>query len=577
MFSPSPFSGYEIKRKEKEKRAENQGLFMALVKRLLFILRKAAEKCSDNFREISIVVYHPLHLVPHLIKTTDGEQCIGVTRSEIHPQHVTLHFRELLIGTRICAHVVYVLNPERPLQLGGVVKGWIEVSYTTTEKGIQKEKNVRKKFSSNLKEFPGYIIKNVELGCCIASPPQNQELKCVPNQRRCLVVKEDNNRLFTPQHNCFTYQTDKKGENPTPEIHPCTDRTDSQIFEWSQNRIMSPRDDAEKKFLRVSDDLKTLEFSPSWRSNEGRAQFRQVHVVTSPRKKRAECFLKDVVFKGVVMATKKSVASWEKCSVECWENRTCAVWTWFTPDHLNSTLREACVLRSLVMSDGGTGTRFVPGTISGNVTCVKKVGRKSPVSSQTPADVSVLELNKKLYFCSYVENDDRSACFMHHMLTVAVSKIPARIVALLGGDPYSNTLYGHNAKGQVMKLSPKDKGAYTLLSAAAFDKVMTKTHFVRSKSYNRTQLFYKNMTDEFVVDGRSYGITYYGLFNQSSQSNIAIWLPEAECTLKAASSKHIAATSCGEVCIYSVSYCLLFDFFPSRVDLVVLCVPVLYV
>ena len=70
------------------------------------------------------------------------------------------------------------------------------------------------------------------------------------------------------------------------------------------------------------------------------------------------------------------------------------------------------------------------------------------------------------------------------------------------------------------------------------------------KSYNRTKLFYKNMSDEFVVHGRSYGVTYYGLFNQSSQSNIAIWLPEADCTLKAASSKHFALTSCVEVCFF---------------------------
>ena len=75
------------------------------------------EECMDNYREISIAVYHPVHLIPHAVRTTDDKRCLPITRSEIHSHHVIIHFRELLIGARICSHVVYGVNPERPLQV----------------------------------------------------------------------------------------------------------------------------------------------------------------------------------------------------------------------------------------------------------------------------------------------------------------------------------------------------------------------------------------------------------------------------------------------------------------------------
>ena len=81
------------------------------------------------------------------------------------------------------------------------------------------------------------------------------------------------------------------------------------------------------------------------------------------------------------------------------------------------------------------------------------------------------------------------------------------IVSVLGGHPYSNTLYGRDTRGQLVKFNTLDT-SYTLISNSMLDAVKSKAGFVAAKSYNRTMLLNTNLTSEFVVHGKNYGSTY---------------------------------------------------------------------
>ena len=255
-------------------------------------------------------------------------------------------------------------------------------------------------------------------------------------------------------------------------------------------------------------------------------RFRRVNIIASSAK-RSECFLKDQLFKGVVVATLEGVASWQKCSVECKLRTACAVWSMFLPQYHDAAMRGKCVLRRLVASERmewiGMDRMFITGVLSGDKTCVGQV--ESKPSALAPAEASALVLNKKLYFCSFVDGDARSRCYRHHLTPVVVTPITVGMVAVLGGDSYSNAIYGHNSQGQVMKFSAKDN-SYSLLSSSSFESVKGSSSFVPSKSYKRAELLAKNLTGEFVVDGKSYGVTYYGISDEKAHSHIILWLPE---------------------------------------------------
>ena len=291
------------------------------------------------------------------------------------------------------------------------------------------------------------------------------------------------------------------------------------MAQWDKTDIVFPQAiDSNPRYMKVANGLNYLQLTAAKRQS----RFRRVNIIASSTK-RSECFLKDLLFNGVVTATVESVASWEKCSTECRSRSACVVWSLFLPQHHDAAMRGKCVLRSLVTTERGMSTRFVTGVLSGNKTCVGKVEPKPPAF--VPAEASVLVLNKKLYFCSFVDGDARSKCYKHHLNPVVVTPITVGMVAVLGGDPYSNTIYGHNTQGQVMQFSAKDK-SYSLLSASSFESVKGSSGFVRSKSYKRSELWAKNLTGEFVVNGKSYGMTYYGIYDEKAYAHIVLWLPE---------------------------------------------------
>ena len=84
------------------------------------------------------------------------------------------------------------------------------------------------------------------------------------------------------------------------------------------------------------------------------------------------------------------------------------------------------------------------------------------------------------------------------------SAIASSIVSLLGGHQYSNTLYGRDARGQLVKFNTRDT-SYTLMSDSMFDSVKSKAGFVAAKSYNRSMVLNTNLTGEFVVQGKTFG------------------------------------------------------------------------
>ena len=168
------------------------------------------------------------------------------------------------------------------------------------------------------------------------------------------------------------------------------------------------------------------------------------------------------------MAVLENIASWEICSVQCRSNSSCAAWSWFFPHHDNLTLRLKCVLKSLVKKERGMVTKFTRGSISGYNTCVGKAEAGS--SPGSPADVSVLELNNKFYFCNYIRNDVRSTCYKHEVDRYSVTRMESSMVSVLGGHLYSNTIYGKDSRGQVIKFNTRDT-SFTLLSKSVFDGI----------------------------------------------------------------------------------------------------------
>ena len=86
-----------------------------------------------------------------------------------------------------------------------------------------------------------------------------------------------------------------------------------------------------------------------------------------------------------------------------------------------------------------------------------------------------------------------------------VTGIPSAIVYILGGNKYSNVLYGQDAKGQFIKFIISEDTSYSILSQHMMKDEMNDTKgFVASKSYNRTSLLYRRVKDDFSIDGQNY-------------------------------------------------------------------------
>ena len=95
---------------------------------------------------------------------------------------------------------------------------------------------------------------------------------------------------------------------------------------------------------------------------------------------------------------------------------------------------------------------------------------------------------------------------------IILSALASSLVSVLGGIPYSNTLYGRDSYGQLIKFDSTDI-SYTLLSDSMFQDVKSKDNFVEAKSYNRTKLLQiDKLKDEFVIDGKKYGSKCFEYF-----------------------------------------------------------------
>ena len=77
------------------------------------------------------------------------------------------------------------------------------------------------------------------------------------------------------------------------------------------------------------------------------------------------------------------------------------------------------------------------------------------------------------------------------------------MVSILGGNQYSNILYGTDARGRFLLLNTKDE-YYTLLSSKMFGDIKAKDGFVQAKSYNRTQLLGGTLNQEFRIHNENY-------------------------------------------------------------------------
>ena len=80
------------------------------------------------------------------------------------------------------------------------------------------------------------------------------------------------------------------------------------------------------------------------------------------------------------------------------------------------------------------------------------------------------------------------------------------MVSILGGNRYSNVLYGRDAKGQLIMLNTK-KEYYTLMSNKLLNGIKLKDGFVNAKSYNRTKLLYETSNNEFRIRNDYYSST----------------------------------------------------------------------
>ena len=82
------------------------------------------------------------------------------------------------------------------------------------------------------------------------------------------------------------------------------------------------------------------------------------------------------------------------------------------------------------------------------------------------------------------------------------------LVYLLGGNPYSNTLYGKDAQGQLIMFRTQEM-SYTILSNKMLDKEKNlREGFVAARSYNRSDLLTGSLKGEFVILGKSYASKY---------------------------------------------------------------------
>ena len=101
--------------------------------------------------------------------------------------------------------------------------------------------------------------------------------------------------------------------------------------------------------------------------------------------------------------------------------------------------------------------------------------------------------------------NDRKIVFLNiQVVEEAVSKIGSHIVQLLGGNKYTNTLYGKDAKGQFITFNNKNNssnnnnnnnhnnsnnsGGYSIVSENKMNDEMGKPGFIPAKSYDRKDL-----------------------------------------------------------------------------------------
>ena len=103
---------------------------------------------------------------------------------------------------------------------------------------------------------------------------------------------------------------------------------------------------------------------------------------------------------------------------------------------------------------------------------------------------------------------------VYQLFMIILSALASSLVSVLGGIPYSNTLYGRDSYGQLIKFDSKDI-SYTLLSDSMFQDVKSKDNFVEAKSYNRTKLLQiDKLKDEFVINGKKYGSKCFEYFQK---------------------------------------------------------------
>ena len=80
---------------------------------------------------------------------------------------------------------------------------------------------------------------------------------------------------------------------------------------------------------------------------------------------------------------------------------------------------------------------------------------------------------------------------------------------MLGGNKYTNMLYGKDELGQFITFTNNNNTSnnddyYSIVSKKQMDKHMGNPGFVAAQSYNRSELLNETKENEFVVHGQSY-------------------------------------------------------------------------
>ena len=83
--------------------------------------------------------------------------------------------------------------------------------------------------------------------------------------------------------------------------------------------------------------------------------------------------------------------------------------------------------------------------------------------------------------------------------------VHSQMVEVIGGNQYSNILYGKDSRGSLIKYQTENM-TYTLLSKNTMEQTRAAPGFVAAKSYNRTDLFQLSgmLNKEFHANNESF-------------------------------------------------------------------------